>query len=136
MRWSNGKSDEQFRGSGARIVTGKFLNTHARSWRNATTSSGTLDDGVEEKQWWRRSIQSDGRLSLRSATGVEIDGSQSFQGHGSAPEGPTDAQVPETHGFGGGTLSLSLDLLFSVRRQLGSTARDDTGEEEVARPVK
>jgi hypothetical protein len=55
VRWSNGKSDEQFRGSGARIVSGKFLNTHARSWRYATTNPGTLDDGVEEKQWRRRS---------------------------------------------------------------------------------
>jgi hypothetical protein len=38
---------------------------------------------------------------LRSATGVEIDGGQRSQGHGAAPESPTDAQVPEAREFGG-----------------------------------
>jgi hypothetical protein len=52
---SIGKLDEQFRDPGALIVAGNLLEALARPWRNATTSSGTLDDGVEEKQRRRRS---------------------------------------------------------------------------------
>jgi hypothetical protein len=54
----------------------------------ASSGSGT------RRTWRRRVIQSDERLSLRSVTGVEIDGGQRSQGHGAAPETPRTRRHP------------------------------------------